>query len=102
MTPPGSLQTPIQTTIMGNEVDDPFLDFEPIDKNHFTNTPLVESPTSLEREDLNPVPPSLSFEEWMGGITEGATGPGVPGGDPLKEPPRGQTRPMKKPRRAMA
>ncbi|OBZ67975.1 hypothetical protein A0H81_12234 [Grifola frondosa] len=72
---------------MGNEVDDPFLDFEPIDKNHFTNTPLVESPTSQEREDLNPVPPSLSFEEWMGGITEGATGPGVPGGDPPQRTP---------------
>ncbi|OBZ77653.1 hypothetical protein A0H81_02784 [Grifola frondosa] len=72
---------------IGDEADNPFIDFEPIDKNRSTNTPLVESPTNLEREDTNPVPPSLSFEEWMGGIKEGATGPGVPGGDPPRRTP---------------
>ncbi|OBZ74158.1 hypothetical protein A0H81_06204 [Grifola frondosa] len=50
MTTNATPETSRQTAIMGNEVDNPFLDFEPIDKNHFTNTPLVESPTSLERD----------------------------------------------------
>ncbi|OBZ66945.1 hypothetical protein A0H81_13360 [Grifola frondosa] len=52
--------------------------------------PTIQMPSIGDEADnpQEPVPPSLSFEEWMGGITEGATGPGVPGGDPPQKNPQ--------------